>query len=351
MADPAVASDIGEFELIERIRRRLPGAPEGETWSGDDAALLGPAGPAGLVFTTDVMTEDVDFDFSWSQGADVGYKALAVNASDVAAMGGRPMYAVVALSVRPDVLLATVDGIAEGLREAATHLSVALVGGDISGARQMSVAVSMIGAAPARPVKRAGARPGQAICVTGSLGGAAGGLIALRRGLAGPGPAEAPALSPKLARAVEQLATRQLRPPARVREGQRLAELGATAMIDISDGLAADLGHLLDASSVGCEVDAAAVPVDDALDQLSRALSDEDIDPFALAVAGGEDFELLFTADEARVGPIAEALDELGTKVTSIGSIAGAGRRLGHRTLEEWGRRGWDHLQRRDDQR
>ena len=327
MTSAKKASDVGEWALLDAIRAHLPGPPGGQIWSGDDAAVL-PGSAAPLVFTTDVLVAGVDFDLAYGSGRAVGVKALAANASDVAAMGGRPRAAVASLIVPADTTAATIEDIAAGLASASSRLDVDVVGGDISEGRDLALAIAMTGFLPGRAVTRAGARPGDALCVTGSLGGAAAGLLLLRAG--GDGSVSA---------AAGRLASRQLEPSPRVEEGIALASLGATAMIDVSDGLLADLGHLLDASKVGCDVDDSAVPVD--TDISSAGLPEGSPEPLRFALAGGEDFELLVTLPQEEVE---EAAAELEVGLSVIGRITETGRLLGGRSLESWDLSGWEHL-------
>lgn len=307
-------SEVGEFGLIDRFRSKLPAAPDGQIWSGDDAAVV--PGTARTAFTTDVLVEGVDFDWALGGPGDAGWKAIAANASDVAAMGGRPTFCVAALGLPPSTEVTVVDGLLDGMVAAARRWGIETVGGDVSEAAQVFLAISMLGSVE-KPVSRSGARIGDAICVTGSLGGAAAGLIALRRGLEGPG--------------IEELIARQLRPEARVEEGLRLAEV-ATAMIDVSDGFLADLVHVLDASGLGCDVDPDALPIDA---HLSRV--DVGVDPRELALTGGEDLELIATV------PV-ERLAEVEGVVTRVGTIVEAERSIGGRSLDRWERKGWQHL-------
>jgi thiamine-monophosphate kinase len=322
-------SDVGELELIRRIRARLSDPPPGETWSGDDTAVLPPFDRQ-VLLTTDLMMEGIDFDITYSTGGDVGWKAMAANASDVASMGGRPAYAVGAVALRFDTALTFFDDLVEGFVEAARTWNFSVVGGDISAASEISVTVAMVGVpAAGTAVYRSGARLGDAICVTGALGGAAAGLVALRRGLAPDGGA------------VTRLIERHLRPRARVEEGIRLAEVGPSAMIDVSDGLAVDLGHLLEASDGACDIDEHAIPVDPDISAI------EGVEPLEAAVTGGEDFELLFTIEPERVEDASAALEDVGTPVTRIGSVASNGRYIGPRSLTEWREMGWEHLRSR----
>jgi thiamine-monophosphate kinase len=298
-------------------------------WAGDDTAVVNPESPA-VLLTTDLLVEGVDFDTAYSNGGDVGWKVLAASASDIAAMCGRPRHAVVALGVPAVTTVRWVDEFLDGLMEASAAWDVAVVGGDISAAEQIVVTVSMLGA-PLRPspVLRSGARPGDTICVTGTLGAAAAGLIALRSG------------APRSDQTVTRLIHRQLRPQARVSEAAILAQFEISAMIDISDGLAVDLGHLLDESGVGCHIDEAAIPIDPDIPAGNGA------DPFELALLGGEDFELLITMNGEQLEAASDGLGAVGTPLTAIGTVTADERRIGRRALDEWRSKGWEHLRSR----
>lgn len=321
-------ADVGESGLLEIVKDRFGnGSAYAEVWAGDDAAVVA-TGERSLL-TTDVLVEGVDFDFAYCTGADVGWKSLAANVSDIAAMAGRPTRAVVSLSLPATTPLGTVESFLDGLAAGADRWQVAVAGGDISRAGEVSVAVAMVGALDGPPVLRSGARPGDAICVTGSLGGAAGGLLALQRGLAGSG------------RQVDMLVRRQLRPEPRLAESGVLRRSGATAMIDLSDGLGLDLIRLMTASGTGCAIEGAALPVDPSLVVLER-----DLDVAELALRGGEDLELLCTIDPSRVdAAVAEAGPPL-SGLTRIGEVTREGFMLDGVAMkgEELG---WDHLRTR----
>lgn len=310
-ADSRAVSEVGEQGLLALLAPRLSQPPPRDVWSGDDAAVIGiPNGRA--VVTTDVMVEDVDFRLDTFGPADIGWKVLAVNLSDVAAMGATPLYALATMSLHPDTPVELFEGVADGLFEAAQAFGVDVIGGDISQATELSIGVTVVGIPGDRSVTRDGATPGDAICVTGELGGAAGGLIALEKRID-----------------AAELIERQRRPRPRVEEGRHAAELGATAMIDLSDGLAMDLGHVVAASGVGCEVDLDEVPIHKDLDRFG-------FDAVELAVTGGEDFELLFTISEDR------AVEAIGA--TRIGVVTDGPARIGGKRLDEWKEKAWDHL-------
>lgn len=318
-------SSIGESGLLARLFESLPKAPQGQTWSGDDAAVIEISGSRCL-FATDAVVEHVDFELAWATGADVGWKAVAVNASDVAAMGGRPTHAVATLSLTPDQHIETVDGVLSGLVEAAAAYDVALVGGDITEAKDLGVNVAMLGELGANePVLRSGARTGDAICVTGTLGGARAGYLLLSEGATDVG-------DPAAAHCIE----RQLRPRARVDAGMVIAP-AASAMIDLSDGLARDLQRVVVASDAGCEIDADALPVD-------RCIAAAGLDPVRTAVVGGEDFELLFTCAPEDVDLLCRKLESIDVPAVRIGTVTEGPRRIGDKDLQEWVEGSWDHL-------
>jgi len=318
--------DIGEERLLRLIAERIGPAAAGEVWAGDDAAVVRSTGDRSL-WTTDALVEGVDFDLSYCSGFDVGWKAVAVNVSDIAAMGGRPRHLLATLFVPPSAELAWVEDLLRGLLVAAQRWDASLVGGDISSAPSIGLSVALAGVPAHAPVLRSGARPGDRICVTGALGGAAGGLFLLRKGEADRAP---------------ELCRRQLRPEARAEEGVILATLGITSMIDVSDGLLLDLGRLLRAGQVGCSVDPTLVPVDGALQALRKI--DGAPKPERLALSGGEDFELLFTVDPRAIERAGELLAEIGTELTEIGRVAEGPRMVGSLALDEWEDKGWDHL-------
>ncbi len=238
--------------------------------------------------TTDVMVEGRHFTAELSSPEDWGWKAVAVNLSDLAAMGAEPRWLVVALTVPPTAPLATLEGVYAGMREACRTLGGVLVGGDTSGGPVLSLAVTAIGEAE-RAVTRSGARPGDRLVVTAPLGAAAAGLALLELAAGhGGDPAAREAARDLLARH-PHLAAAHRRPRPELAAGRRLAAGGATAMLDLSDGLAGDVLHVAEASGTGVEVRDAAVPlaagVAEAAGLLGRA-------PVELALGGGEDFAL-----------------------------------------------------------
>lgn len=331
-------SELTEDELVARITARFPPAPPTAIWSGDDAAVV--AADAELVVTVDMLVEGVDFDLTWATGEDVGYKVMAVNASDIAAMGATPRHAVATLALPPETDVELVDGIASGIALAAEAFGCAVVGGDISRASEISTAVTMTGALLGAPVLRSGARPGDALCVTGSLGGAAAGLAALRRRQVGHAAVRAEIQQRSGANGLAVLAARQLRPSPRLSAAEILAA-HATAMIDVSDGLALDLARLLKASGCGCRIAAGAIPIDPELVTAAERLS---LDPVTTALTGGEDLELMVALPDDRVEDVQMALDESGTPLTRIGEATDGDMTIDGTPLARFVEHGWDHL-------
>lgn len=276
-----------EFAFIDRIRARA-GASGAVLGIGDDAALWRPGPDTEQVVTADLLLEGVHFDLAYTPLDDLGRKALAVNLSDLAAMGAVARWAVLSLGLPgdPDRFWPLV----EAFLDAADAADVTLIGGDTcTSGGGLLVGVTVIGEVPTgRAVRRAGARAGDGVWVTGTPGESAAGL-ALLKGQA--------ADIPKDAR--DHLVRRHLDPTARVAEGVRLREAGVSAMIDVSDGLAGDLMHVLDASGVGAVLEADALPLSGPLRAYCAAIG---TNTAAHVLSGGEDYELVFA-----VPPPAEA--------------------------------------------
>jgi len=234
-------ADLGEFGLIAAIAARLPPAAAGIIGVGDDAAVL--AVPAGRpVATTDLLIEGRHFRRDWSAPADVGGKAAARNLADVAAMGAVPVALLVGLAAPGDLPVAWAEGLVDGIAAESARAGAAVVGGDVSSADTIMIAITALGDLAGRaPVTRAGARPRDVLAVAGVLGHSAAGQALLTGGLAEPA----------------SLVAAYRRPRPEYEAGPEAADLGATSMIDISDGLVADLGHVAEASGTGIDIDTA----------------------------------------------------------------------------------------------
>jgi thiamine-monophosphate kinase len=331
--------DLTEDELISALARVIESPdPNVVVGLGDDAAVL--EAPVGRqVLTTDLLVEHVHFERDSISARDLGAKAIVVNVSDIAAMGGSPRCALASIALPGDVEAPWVMELYGGMREACLEHALSLVGGDTNRGEVLVLSVTVVGeVAPGRAVTRSGARAGDAIVVTGELGAAAGGLALSRAGAA----TTAEALSrPWGRRLLDALA----RPVARVGEGQTLARCGATAMMDLSDGLAKDLSRLCLASGVGARLELAAIPVAAALTDAAPALG---VDPLELALGGGEDYELLATLGPADVGRATEELRErFGVRLSVVGAVVeGTGLTGAWADGQQTplGPSGWDHF-------
>lgn len=318
-------SDVSEEALLARIFPHLPDGDLTLLGPGDDAAVV--AAPDGrFVVSTDVLVEDRHFRLRWSSGQDVGWRAAMQNLADIAAMGARPTALVVALAVPGDLPVAWVEGLAEGLSAACRPLGVGVVGGDLSGADQVVVTVTVHGDLAGRaPVLRSGARPGDVLALAGTLGRSAAGLALLDAG------------RPELDRVLESA---YLRPEPPLAAGPAAADAGATSMLDVSDGLLRDGGRLARASRVVLDLDAAALaPHVERIAVAARAVGG---DPRAWTLAGGEDHGLLATfpagtrlPDEFRaIGSVRGA-----DAAHAAGQVLVAGELAGDEV-------GWDHFRR-----
>ncbi len=325
-----------EFELIEAIRRKI-GAPGRGTvvGIGDDAAVYEP--PGGLeLFTSDAFVEDVHFRRDYSTFLEIGAKCMVANVSDIAAMGGFPTRATVSLAVPSDVGEEEIGELYDGLIEVAKKYAVEIVGGDIVGSPSgLVVAIALVGAADGdRVVLRGGAVVGDAVLVTGELGGAQAGLIALEKGLPSEG---------DIAKAL----ARHRLPAPRVAEAQALLDVATPhSMIDISDGLGSEVWHIADESGVGIELWEAKIPVSPGATEVAKRLGLDDLD---LAVSSGEEFELVVTVPPSEVDRAIEHVTTVtGTPLSWVGKVvaAGEGCRLerGDGTFEPLGRTGYEHL-------
>lgn len=332
---PMKVSELGEFGLIKLLSELVPCdrgkhrilvgiGDDAAAWEGDCHAVLA---------TTDALVEGVHFQ-AGSPWWELGWKAVAVNLSDIAAMGGIPSYGLVALALPGGSEVDDIIQLYRGLAEVASRFDVAVVGGNVTSAPAITITVTLIGRGRDEGIlTRSGAVPGDLVAVTGCLGSAAAGLRMLSRGLS---------LAPETANVLRKA---YLQPQPRVAQGQLLVEGGVRAAIDISDGLLADVGHLCEASNVGAMITVDCVPIH----PLMQAAFAEDA--LELSLTGGEDYELLFTTDKENMNHVKAALEAspAGTEcpVTVVGEIT-AGQAISLVTKD--GRpfhvngRGWDHF-------
>lgn len=330
--------DIGEFGLIGRL---LDGAPLHDgvlLGPGDDAAVL--ARPHGAVLAAaDLLIEGRHFDRAFSPPGDIGYKALAVNVSDIAAMGGHARYALISVGIPATEEVRAAEALYAGLTEAAHSFGVAIVGGDTVRSDTLVVSVAVIGeVGHDGVVRRDGAQPGDLLCVTGALGGAAAGLALLRAGT--------DRQARQLGQAFPELERAHRRGRARATEGPAAAAAGARAMIDVSDGLAADVGHICTASRVAVRIDGAAVPVADGVRDVERWLGGPTRPPgevSVLALTGGDDYELAIAIPGEMVDALAASIAP--TPLTVVGEfLAGDGVEVTGLPEAAFAAVGWDHF-------
>jgi thiamine-monophosphate kinase len=320
-------SELGEFGLIDLLAKMAGGGDErlligigddAAAWQGDDSIQLA---------SVDSFVEGVHFTPETTPWPEVGWKALAVNLSDIAAMGGIPRYALVALSLPDDSQVEDVAALYSGMLKLARQYGVTIVGGDISRAPLVAIAITILGSSPTQQIlTRSSARPGDIVAVTGKLGAAAAGMEVLKHKRH---------LDPE---AETHLKNAFLHPTPRIAEGLLLVEQGVKTAIDISDGLVADLGQICKASKVGARIEVERVPVEPAVKTAfgERALE--------LALSGGEDYELLFTASAEIVDKVKKAAS---CPVTAIGEItAGKGVTLVDKEGNPFALKkvGWEHF-------
>ncbi|MFB9680014.1 thiamine-phosphate kinase [Streptosporangium vulgare] len=306
--------DLGEFGVVARIAGRLPQGGAVLLGPGDDAAVV--SAPDGrVVVTTDLLIEGRHFRRDWSSGYDIGRKAAAQNLSDVMAMGAVPTGLVVGLGMPADATTGWLDELTDGFRDECDLVGASVVGGDITRCDLVVVSVTALGDLGGRPpVTRSGARPGDVVAFAGRLGHAAAGLALLRAGLAGP---------------VELIdAHRCPRPP--YARGPEAAGLGATAMLDVSDGLLQDLGHVAEAAGVALVLDPEAFTTPPAMREAARLLG---VDPLDWVLSGGDDHALAATF------PVHVRLPEGWNVVGHV--IEGEGVQVKGLSLD---RGGWDHF-------
>lgn len=319
MKSAASLSSLGEFGLIDRIRARFPQPAPPELGIGDDAALLNPSPGMQLVVSTDLLAEGVHFERSFGQLRLLGRKALAVNLSDLAAMGAKPRWFFLSLAIPAGFPLEEIEALLDGLAEQAAKHDVLLAGGDTCGSKSgLVISVTIMGEQrPELLLRRSGARPGDEIWISGALGDSALGLQLLQGNV-----------GKKDAAATEHVVGRHLDPTPRCSFGLALAEAGlVSAMIDISDGLLADLGHICEQSGCGAELQLGQVPCSAQF----AALADATAPAFwQLMVAGGEDYELCFTAAAEHRAAILERAKTAGIPATVVGKVTDSGRVVAH---------------------
>jgi len=307
--------EIGEFGVISWIRGKMPlRDPTIAAGIGDDAAVMKPPRGSVCLVTTDILIEGIHFRLDYTDPLRLGKKALSINLSDIAAMGGAPQYFLLSMGLPPHLPFRWVEEFFGGVQQVADQYKLSLIGGDTSLAQKVTINITLIGQAKAGEViYRKGAEIGDQIMVTGTLGNAALGLRILEshKGDAGifrTGDSD-----------LVELIEKHLSPPPRIAEGRLIAENHlASAMIDVSDGLVADLGHILEESHTGARLWISQLPLSEVYRRKAPQYTSNDID---LAISGGEDYELLFTTPRKKEAKLLSLFGHSGLKLTRIGEI------------------------------
>jgi thiamine-monophosphate kinase len=319
---PAAGELPGERTLIERIRQRVPPPPPSLVIGiGDDAAVAAPDRGAFQVLTTDALVEGIHFERRFSSFAEIGHKALAVNISDIASMGGAPRFALLSLMLPGTLNVSDVDGLLDGMLALSGESGVHLAGGNITRSPgPLVVDVMIVGSVkPRKILTRGGGKPGDALYVTGDIGSAAAGLGWLRQNAPGspvPGSRGIRPQDPELGECVE----RYCRPAPRARIGALLGRnRAASACMDLSDGLADAITQVSSASRTGARIDASALPINRATSGWFSSVGD---DPIRASLAGGDDYELLFAVPRrARTRLKTVVRERQGVPITRIGEL------------------------------
>ena len=295
-------ASLGEFGLISRLQDTLARRPGVGLSIGDDAAVL--EGITTPVVTCDALIEEVHFRLDWTNWRDLGWKALAVNLSDIAAMGGTPIAAFITLALPSHTTVEQIEEFYAGLEEAATVFGCTIAGGDTTkSSGPMMISVTLVGNAP-RPVLRSGAQEGDLLLVTGTLGDSAAALKCLQNVQAAPA----------------EILQRHHRPTPRLREMNAALNIenAVQAALDLSDGLAGDAAHIARASGVTLEIETALLPISPSCQNIAQVLEQ---DVLHWALSGGEDYELLLCVAPEQAGSVREAIEKSGTPCTFIGRV------------------------------
>ena len=308
-------ADLGEFGLIRRIKSLLPDDVAGVVLSiGDDAAAVRPTPGKLLLSTCDIQVQDRHFRLDHTTAYELGRRCAAINLSDIAAMGGEPRHALISLALPQDTPVAWVDGLYHGMLEEFARYDTGIIGGNLSSVNNgIVIDVTLTGEVEeGHMLTRSGARSGDVLLVTGDFGASLLGRLALESSL--------DRNQADIARCVNA----HLAPTPRVHEGLAISERQqATAMIDVSDGLAGDLGHICQASGVGARIVASRLPIADETRETARRLG---LDPLQAALHGGEDYQLIVACPQDHAKDVTqEVFERTGTAMTEIGQITGGG--------------------------
>ena len=293
----ATLADLGEFGLVDALKERFPQGDNVLLGPGDDAAVV--AVPDGrVVVSTDLLVDTRHFRRDWASALDIGHKAAAQNLSDINAMGGRATALTVGLAAPPDLPATWALELADGIVEEAGLVGASVVGGDVTRSDQVMIAITVLGSVEGEPVRRSGARPGDVVAIAGRQGWAAAGLAVLARGFRSP----------------RALVEAHRRPEPPYGAGPVAAAAGATAMIDVSDGLLGDVAHIAEASGVAIDISAGAFEVAEPLRAVGAALG---ADPMRFILTGGDDHALVATY------PVGTALPDGWTRIGEVAEGSG----------------------------
>lgn len=339
---PATLQTIGEFGLIRELQKYCQTLHANVIQGiGDDAAILRTSNTQALIASTDLAIEGVHFDFAFESFKDVGHRIAVANISDIAAMGGTPKFLLVAMAVPPSYAVKDLRALYQGFKKPCQAHGISLVGGDTSASKAgLFLSLTILGEVPPKQVlTRQGAKVGDKVYVTGTLGDSKAGLQILQR--------QAKHKTPKAPQPYEMfLKKRHLRPTPRVAIGQHLASHHlAHSAIDVSDGLSGDIHHLCEASQVGVELWASHIPLSSQCQAYTASLRHNPID---FALAGGEDYELLFTIAPRHQSKVFDLSKSLRTQMTCIGEIKpkshGLRLKLEGGTSRNMTRQSYDHF-------
>ena len=328
--------EIGEFGLIERIKKMLS-RPPAEVFVGidDDAAAYAVSADTLQLITTDILVEHVHFNMEYITFSQLGWRSLAANLSDIAAMAGTPQYAVVSIAIPEKIKVESIEELYGGMQELADLFSVSVIGGDTTRSRSgLVVNIAVMGSVDKQKIAlRSAAMPGDAIFVTGALGGSMAGLQVLSKNKAG--------------LKADAVIRKHLTPMPRVKEAEFLSHhIDIHAMIDVSDGLASEVGHICKCSGVGVEIEEVLIPIDDETRVVAAKFDD---DALEYALSGGEDFELVFTADEKAVNAVKVKFEEqFSIQLSKIGTVTPAERGIvlctKQNRIKQLNESGWNHF-------
>jgi len=313
--------DIGEFALIERIAEIVEHADERVILTiGDDTAVVKPTGLDCTLLTTDLLVENVHFTLTSISPWQLGYKSIAVNLSDVAAMGGLPDYGVISLAVNPETDVVVIEDLYRGMADISRRYGLRIVGGDVTKSDTLIINVALVGEVEEENLcRRSDAKVNDLIMVTGELGASGAGLRLV--------------LNPELESRVKdagRLKKAHFLPEPRIKEGRILAQSGVNAMEDISDGLASEVKHICEASLVGARLYMNKVPIAKGVEKVAELTGERAID---IAITAGEDYELVFTAPREQREEIGRRLADAGAKATVVGEVVDVS---GGITIVDW---------------